>query len=331
MQKEPICAETGRETPRILAVVGSTAGGKSALALELARRLDGEIVSCDSMQIYRGMDIGTAKPTAQERAAVPHHLIDVAEPHEDFSVMDYVPLAERAVDDILSRGKLPIFCGGTGLYLDAFLRGGMPETPEGDPALRAELTALAAERGAEYLHEQLRAVDPETAESVHPNNLRRVVRALEIYRGTGVPKSEWDRRSRETPPRYRAAVLGLTYTSRELLYSRIDRRVDEMMAAGLLEETRALMEAGVFGRSRTAAAAIGYKELLPHLRGEISLDLAAETLKTATRRYAKRQITWFSAKPYVLPLAVDEGGEVRKSEEIVNISLELAAKAWNMI
>lgn len=331
MRRQQICVETGQKKPRILAVVGPTASGKSALALELAKRLDGEIVSCDSMQIYRGMDIGTAKPTLAERTAVPHHLIDIAEPDEDFSVMDYVALAEQAVADILSRGRLPIFCGGTGLYLDAFLRGGTPETPGSDPALHAELEALARERGAEYLHEVLRQVDPETAETVHQNNLRRVIRALEIHRLTGVAKSEWDRRSRLAPARYAAAVLGLTYTSRELLYGRIDRRVDAMLSEGLVDETRELMCRGVFERSRTASAAIGYEELLPYLQGEISLDEAVKTLKTATRRYAKRQITWFSAKPYVLSVTADEGGETRKSEEIVNISLELAAKAWNMI
>lgn len=317
--------------PRILAVVGPTASGKSALALALAERLGGEIVSCDSMQIYRGMDIGTAKPTPAEQARVPHHLIDVADPEEDFSAMDFVAAAERATKDILSRGKLPVFCGGTGLYLDAFLRGGEMETPGADPAVRGELNALAAERGATYLHEELQKIDPVTALSVHPNNVRRVIRALEIYRATGVPKSEWDRRSLEAPSRYDAVVLGLSYANRELLYDRIERRVDAMLEEGLLEETRRLLEQGVFQRSRTAAAAIGYKELLPYLQGECALEQAVTELKTATRRYAKRQLTWFSAKPYVRWISADDGKNVRKSEEIVNMSLELIETIWNMI
>ena len=317
--------------PFILAVVGPTASGKSALALELAKRLGGEIVSCDSMQIYRGMDIGTAKPTAAEQAAVPHHLIDIVEPETDFSVNDYVSAAEAAVQDILSRGKLPILCGGTGLYLDSFLRGGEAETPGADPAVRAELNAVLEAEGPDRLHEMLAAVDPESAVTVHKNNTRRVIRALEIYRATGVPKSEWDRRSREVPARYRACVIGLCFDDREVLYERIERRVDRMIAQGLVEETRALLERGVFEASRTAAGAIGYKELLPYCRGECDPESAVTELKTATRRYAKRQMTWFAAKPYVQWITANEGKIVRKSEEIVNISFELMKSHWNMI
>ena len=319
------------ELPVILAVVGPTASGKSALALELARRLDGEIISCDSMQIYRGMDIGTAKPTAAERALVPHHLIDIREPEEDFSANDFTKAAEVAVKDVLSRGKLPILCGGTGLYLDAFLRGGEVETPGADPAVRAELAAYLAENGPDQLHALLAAVDPESAATVHKNNTKRVIRALEIYRATGVPKSEWDRRSLQWPPRYHACVLGLTYTEREILYDRIERRVDQMIAEGLVEETRGLMERGVFETSGTAAAAIGYKELLPYCRGECDLESAVSELKTATRRYAKRQMTWFSAKPYVTSIVANEGKEMRKSEEIVNISINAFDAYKNMI
>ena len=322
---------TETQKPRIVAVVGPTASGKSALALALAQRLGGEIISCDSMQIYRGMDIGTAKPTAAELCRVPHHLIDIAEPEEDFSVMDFVHAATRAVEDILSRGKCPVLCGGTGLYVDAFLRGGTVETPGADPALRAELNTLAETYGATYLHDRLREVDPITAATVHENNVRRVIRALEIYRATGVPKSEWDRRSAEVPARYDAVVLGLFYTCRELLYERIERRVDLMLETGLLTEAERLRDRGVFERSRTAAAAIGYKELLPYLRGECDLPTAVTALKTATRRYAKRQLTWFLAKPYVQWISADDGKMARKSEEIVNISLELIEKHWNMI
>lgn len=319
------------ERPELLAIVGPTAGGKSSLALELARRLGGEIVSCDSMQVYKGMDIGTAKPTAAERAAVPHHLIDILEPEADFSANDFVIAADRAVKDILSRGRLPILCGGTGLYLDAFLRGEEDEVPGADPAIRAELEALTAEKGADFLHGLLAEVDPISAATVHKNNTRRVIRALEIYRTTGVPKSEWDRRSKERPPRYNALVLGLRYESRELLYERIERRVDQMIEEGLVAETAALLERGVFEVSRTAAGAIGYKELLPYCRGECDLESAVGELKTATRRYAKRQMTWFGAKPYVTWIRADEGNCTRKCEEIVNIALNLIFKNKNMI
>ncbi len=316
---------------KILAVVGPTASGKTALSVELALRLGGEIVSCDSMQIYRRMDIGTAKPTVEERRGVPHHLLDIAEPEQPFSVMDYVTAANAAVKDILSRGKLPILCGGTGLYLDAFLRGGLSETPAANAALREELTALATTHGEDFLHAELSRVDPESAAATHKNNVRRVVRALEIYHLTGIPKSEWDRRSRQLSTPYNAAVIGLRFKERALLYERIERRVDEMLESGLVEETRALWQAGVFERSPTAAAAIGYKEFLPFLRGETNLFAAVQELKTATRRYAKRQMTWFAAKPYVTRLDMDEGGSLRKSEEIVNNAARIAESSENMI
>ena len=310
---------------KILAVVGPTASGKSALAEALAERLGGEIISCDSMQIYRGMDIGTAKPDAASLARIKYHLIDVADPADDFSMVEYLALAERATEDILSREKLPVFCGGTGLYLDAFLRG-MPDSPGGDEAIRLELARLAEREGREFLHAELSRVDPESAAATHPSNLRRVIRALEIYHQTGVTKTEWDRRSRELPMRYDATVLYLVFEDRDLLYRRIEERVDEMIKSGLLEETAALMREGVFEVSHTAAAAIGYKELIPYLQGVCELDEAIASLKTATRRYAKRQITWFSAKSYVTPIAVDNGGKLRKFEEIVNNAIEAVTR-----
>lgn len=286
------------ERIRVLAVVGATATGKSEYAVTLAERLGGEIVSCDSMQVYRGMNIGTAKPTAEEMRGIPHHLIDVAEPDEPFSVADYVVAAEKAVRDVTARGKLPVFCGGTGLYLDRFLAGGLAEETETAPDLREELFELAKKHGNGFLHAKLCEIDPESAAQIHPNNVRRVVRALEIYKRTGIPKSEWDRRTRETESPYEATVIGIE-RPREELYRRIDERVDRMIAAGLAEETAALAARGVFDRNRTAAQAIGYKEILPYLRGERSLAEAAETLKRATRHYAKRQMTWFRAKSYV--------------------------------
>lgn len=308
---------------KIIGVVGPTAGGKSALALALAEEWNGEIISCDSMQIYRRMDIGTAKPTSAEQARVRHHLIDVAEPDEDFSVADYVSLAAAAVEDCAARGKLPILCGGTGLYLDALLRKNdfAPETTDG--RVRAELEAFASSRGADALHKALAEVDPESAEAIHKNNVKRVIRALEIYRVSGITKTELDRRSLEGGMRYDAAVVGLRYADRALLRERIDRRVDAMIREGLVEETRALDAEGVFERSRTAAQAIGYKEILPYCRGEEPLEICTERLKVATRQYAKRQMTWFAARPYVDWLdTVDERGQ-KTFEEIVNNAKEL--------
>ena len=310
--------------PRILCVVGSTASGKTSLAVRLAEELGGEIVSCDSMQIYRGMNVGTATPTCEERRGIPHHLMDFVDPTDPkgYSCADYVADARGAVTDILSRGKLPILCGGTGLYLDAFLRGGSFEVTDNDPTLRAELYALAEREGAEALHAILRELDPETADSVHPNNVKRVARAIEICRTTGRKKSDLDRASRDVESPYDATVLGLQYHNRELLYDRINRRVDIMMEEGLLEETRRLREQGVFNVCQTAAQAIGYKELFPYLDGEASLEECVEILKMATRRYAKRQLTWFSAKEYVRWIPCDtplsEGGIVKNFEDIVN-------------
>ena len=316
MSQQNICSFR----PRILAVVGSTASGKTALAIALAKALDGEIVSCDSMQLYRHMDIGTAKPDAEEQAGIPHHMIDVLDPTDPrgYSVADYVRDAREAVDGILARGKLPILCGGTGLYLDAFLRGGSFEVTDTDPTLRAELQKIAVERGNEAVHAMLRELDPEAADAIHPNNVKRVIRAIEICRTTGKTKTELDRTSREVECPYDACVIGLRYTDRAVLYDRIDRRVDAMLAAGLVEETRRLRAMGVFEACPTAAQAIGYKELFPYLDGEVTLQDAAEVLKMATRRYAKRQITWFSAKEYVRWIDVDTDGGTVDFEDIVN-------------
>ncbi len=269
---------------RILAVVGPTASGKSALALALAKMLDGEIVSCDSMQIYIGMDIGTAKPTAKEQAEVRHHMIDVCLPSVDYSCADYAAAAKEAVNDIFSRGKVPIFCGGTGLYLDSVLSGTRfaPDVPE-----TVRLCVAAMDAGEAYA--ALQKEDPVSAAQIHPNNEKRVRRALAIVRGTGKPKSVWDEESRLEPPPFPATVIGLDYTDRAVLYERIDRRVDMMMEQGLLEEAKRLD----LRRDSTAAQAIGYKELYRHLDGELSLSDAVELLKKNTRNYAKRQLTWF--------------------------------------
>jgi len=233
------------EKKKIIAVVGPTAGGKTSLSVELAARLGGEIVSCDSMQIYRRMNIGTAKPTPEEMRGIPHHLIDAVDLNVSFSAADYVEAATAAVDDIISRGSTPIFCGGTGLYLDSFLRGGGLHPAECDPALRERLTVEAEQAGAEEMHRRLREIDPESAEAIHPNNVRRVIRALEIFYSTGKTKSELDRLSKIPDSRYDSLIIGLRYADRDELYARIDRRVDIMMRDGLLGEVEELYRDGV--------------------------------------------------------------------------------------
>lgn len=310
---------------KITAVVGSTASGKTALSIRLAEILGGEVISCDSMQIYRGMDIGTAKPTLAECRGIPHHMLDIADPLSvtAYSCADYVKDARTVTEDILNRGKLPIFCGGTGLYLDAYLRGGSFEESEIDTSLRCELANYAQVNGAAALHARLAEIDPESASAIHPNNVKRVIRAIEIFKTTGKTKSCLDQESRLPESSYDALIIGLRYTNREMLYARINRRVDEMIAAGLIEETEKLRRQGVFESCQTAAQAIGYKELFPYLDGDLSLQDAVENLKCATRRYAKRQITWFSSKPYVTWIDADDGKQARDFEDIVNNAKKL--------
>ncbi len=311
------------EKIKIFAVTGPTASGKSALALELARRFNGEIISCDSMQVYRRMDIGTAKPTLEEQSLVRHHMIDVAEPTEGFSCADYVAMADTVIKEVYARGKLPIICGGTGLYLDALMRNTDFAPDVTDAALRSELLEFARINGAAALHDELRRIDPDSAEATHPNNVKRVARAIEIYRLSGVTKTELDKRSRLGGDRFDIRAVGLFYSDREELYRRIEQRVDVMMEMGLERETRYLLSEGVFEKNHTAAQAIGYKELLGYIEGREELAGAVEKLKMATRRYAKRQITWFSQKPYVNPIDVF-GTEGKKTfEEIVNIASQL--------
>ena len=301
-----------------VAVVGPTASGKTALAIQLARRTGGEIVSCDSMQVYKDADIGTAKPTAAERAEAVHHLIDFLPLSAPYSAADYANDALAAVTDIRARGRLPIFCGGTGLYLEAARTGrhdGVPMTA--DERFRAELLREAeTDTGRHALWERLREVDPRSAEATHENNVRRIIRALEIYRATGITKSEWDDRTRAVPPRLWLRTFLVDFHDRTLLHRRIDERVDAMMAAGLLDETRRLLASGVFNENATAAQAIGYKELFPYLRGECTLSDAVDALKTATRRYAKRQLTWFHAMPDTHILYADEGGTIRSASSL---------------
>ena len=307
----------------IICIAGPTASGKTKLAGELAKMTNGEVVSCDSMQIYRKMDIGTAKPTKEEIARVPHHLIDICEPDEDFSAAVFAERAQSAIKDVFLRGKVPVLCGGTGLYLDALLRGGNSAPSFDTSDIRAKLSLRAENEGVFALYEELLRVDPESAASIHPNNVKRVIRALEIYIASGEKKSELDKRSKELESPYDARVIYLNYLNRVILYRRIDSRVDFMIKEGLVEETRALMSERAFELNRTASQAIGYKELFGFIEGRESLESAIENLKRATRRYAKRQITWFSAKDYILPLDADDDNGLKTFEEIVNNAKKL--------
>lgn len=276
----------------VIAVVGPTASGKTRLAIELALHFGGEVVSADSMQIYRGMAVGTAQPAPEEMRGVPHHLIGVRDPDKPCSVADYVALARACIRDIHSRGKVPVVAGGTGLYVDALLNGLAFGETKRDDALRARLRREAEEQGGEALLERLGAFDPETAGKLHPHNLGRIIRAIEVYETDGVTMSELQRRSRLTPSPYRTCKIGLYFEDRAALYAKIHARVDAMLAAGLLEEAKVLFACPDL-RNSTAMQAIGYKELAAFLRGECPLSQAVDDLKRATRRYAKRQMTWF--------------------------------------
>ena len=279
----------------VLAVVGPTASGKTALAVELAKRLDGEIVSADSMQIYKGMDIASAKPTEAEKQGIPHHMMDFLPPETPYSVAEYVKAARACILEIHKRQKLPILVGGTGLYVDSLLTGTQFIETETDFDLRARLETEFDALGGEKMLEKLAAFDRDTAARLHPNNRKRIIRAFEVYTLTGKTMTEALAASREKPSPFTPCYIGIAYENREILYDRINRRVDIMLENGLLAEARAFFQ----GTPDTAAQAIGYKELKPYLDGVLSLDEAVENLKRATRNYAKRQITWFKRNPQI--------------------------------
>jgi len=277
--------------PKIIIVGGATASGKSAIALKLCIEFGGELISADSMQIYKRLDIGTAKPTAEETALVRHHLIDIKEPWENYSAADFVCDAKAAIFDVLLRGKLPVICGGTGLYIEALIHPTeYSDRTDADGVLRASLM----QRSAHELWEELRAIDPAAAEKTHENNKKRVVRALEIYYKTGKTKTETDREQKKYQSDFDYLLLQTDSRDRKALYDKIDRRVDMMIQNGLVKETETLLENKDLREGTTAYQAIGYKELFPYINGEKSLDECVEKLKQATRNYAKRQITWFS-------------------------------------
>ena len=276
--------------PKVIVICGPTASGKTALGVALAKALNGEVVSADSMQIYRGMDIGTAKPTAEEMEGIPHHMIDVSDPDEDFSAARYVDMAGACVDDILSRGKVPLIVGGTGLYIDSLLSGRQFAPFKGE--VRARLQERAEQEGMEALHEELKQIDPERGEKLHLRDEKRILRALEIWYETGKTITQHDAESQTIPPRYEAATIFLNFKDRADLWERIDRRVDVMMEQGLEEEVRRLLSSGVPANC-TAMQAIGYKEFSAAVRGEDSLENAVAEVKLRSRQYAKRQVTWF--------------------------------------
>lgn len=293
---------------RLICICGPTASGKTALSVALAKQLHTEIISADSMQIYRGMDIGTAKPTAAERQGVPHHLLDVCAPGEPFSVARYVELADAAAQDVLSRGMIPIVAGGTGLYMDALIEGSTFSGDETDLSVREKYQRMAAEQGNEAVHACLAKVDPEGAERLHPNNLKRVIRALEVYEQTGMTIDAFNRLHKRPAPKYAALKIGICPAERQTLYDRIDRRVDQMLADGLLEETKRLLDSGAL--AGTAAQAIGYKELLGYLQGDAPLADCVALLKQRSRNYAKRQLTWLKRDDNIHWIYYNNGEEL---------------------
>ncbi|MGN0649407.1 MAG: tRNA (adenosine(37)-N6)-dimethylallyltransferase MiaA [Oscillospiraceae bacterium] len=306
---------------RVLVVCGPTASGKTAVAVELALRHNGEVISADSMQIYTDMDIASAKATPEEMRGVPHHLLNFLDPNEPFSVADYVGLCDKCVKDILSRGKLPIICGGTGLYISSFVDNLQFDDTGCDMPFREEMRRIAAEQGAGVLLEKLREIDPETAATLHENNISRVIRALEVYRLSGITISEAKRRSRLKPSPYEFVMLGLEYADRERLYERINARVDRMLEQGLEQEARQCFNSP---DRPTAAQAIGCKELYPYFRGEKTLAECVEELKRETRRYAKRQLTWFRRDERVRRIIIENDDDfeeiLKKCEKTLDFS-----------
>ncbi len=283
---------------RVICVVGPTASGKTKMGVALAQRFHGEVVSVDSMQIYRGMAIGTAAPTPEEMEGVPHHMIGVADPAEQWSAARFAAAADHCVQDILRRGKQPIFVGGTGLYLDALVRGSAFAAGQQGGPVRQALQQRLAREGAAALLAELAQVDPETAARLHLRDEKRILRALEVYQETGETISEHDRKSRETPNRYDALYIGLSFRDRQDLRDRIDRRVDAMVAQGLPEEVRQLLSSGL-PRDATALQAIGYKQFLAVADGTATEAEAVEEIKLRSRQYAKRQLTWLRRNPAI--------------------------------
>ncbi len=308
----------------IICIAGPTASGKTALSIALAKELDGEVVSCDSMQVYKGMNIGTAKPTPEEMENIPHHMLSVAEPWEDFSVGKYCQMATPIVDDILARGKTVIIAGGTGLYMDALIRGN-DFAPVPSTGRREELEQLAEAEGIEAVIEQLRAVDPESADRLHPSDQKRIIRAMEVYLETGETITEHNRKTQLIPPRYNPVWFALEDADRANLYARIDRRVEVMLEQGLISEIQGLLDAGIPEKC-TAMQAIGYKEFVDALQGRSSMETATALVQQSSRKYAKRQLTWFRRNPAIHWLRREEN---EGTEEILAKARQVLAQTDN--
>lgn len=314
----------GKNKPKVLAVVGPTASGKTSLGVELAKKYDGEVISADSMQIYKGLDIASAKPTVQEMQGIPHHLIDFLDRDVSFSVSDYVKLANEKIQDVLSRGKLPVIVGGTGLYIDSLLENVKFSEGGSDGEYRAELYGLAREKGNEFLYQKLVETDPVSAESIHMNNTVRVVRALEVFHVTGRRFSELKAESRLVESPYDSLIIGLNFHDRQILYDRINRRVDEMVENGLVGEAESLWRES---RMKTASNAIGYKELIPYFENKVTLESCIDSIKQETRRYAKRQLTWFRKNTRIKWIFLDE---FNKKNEISEKSEKTIENYFNL-
>ena len=302
---------------KVIAVVGATASGKTSLAIKIAQKYDGEVISADSMQIYKGMNIATAKPDKEEMCGISHHLMDFLSPEKTFSVSQYVDMAKEKINDILSRGKVPVVCGGTGLYIRSLVENVRFSPHDSDEKLRNELNDRYEKEGGEVLLRELAEFDEETANTLHPSNNKRIIRAIEIFKTTGITMSEHIRDSKNIPSPYDWTVIGLAFADRQKLYDRINARVDIMLEAGLLDEAREFYREH---KGKTATGAIGYKELKPYLDGEMSLDEAVERLKQVTRNYAKRQMTWFKKDEYINWIYADKCRDVfEEAEKILSL------------
>ncbi len=310
--------------PKVLAVVGATASGKTSLGIELAKKYNGEIISADSMQIYKGLDIASAKPSPEEMQGIPHHLISFLDRNVSFSVSDYVNLANEKIRDILNRKKLPIIVGGTGLYIDSLLNNIKFSEGGSDENYRKELYAVAKEKGNEYLHNMLFEIDSLSAENIHMNNLVRVVRALEVFHVTGRRFSEVKAESRLAESPYDSLIIGLNFHDRQILYDRINNRVDEMVKNGLVSEVENIWK---MGNQKTSSNAIGYKELIPYFENTMSLTECIDMIKQETRRYAKRQLTWFRKNTRIRWIFLDE---INKKSEILEKSKKTMENYWNV-
>lgn len=301
----------------IVVIAGPTASGKTAAGIETAKKLSGEVISADSMQIYRFMDIGSAKPTQQEKQGIPHHMIDIVYPDEEFSVALFRSMAGEKITEIISRGNIPIIVGGTGLYINSLIYPYDFTDSSEDTGYREELSSLAIEKGNEYVHKMLKDIDPESFIRIHPNNIRRVIRALEVYKNTGKTISEYQKQSKEREKEFNTAYIGLTM-DRQLLYSRINSRVDKMFEAGLIDEVKALKEMG-YTKNMVSMQGIGYKEIFDYLENKYTIEETKDIIKQSSRRYAKRQLTWFRRDENIYWVEVDKYPSINEiTEKIID-------------